>query len=78
VSVILDGELSSLADRADTQAKDIATPHLKRCCRIMPCFDEQPAKRQHRCAATHVHPERGATIRIDQLGVNCGLYRSVS
>jgi hypothetical protein len=71
VSVILDTELSSLTDRADSKAKDVATPHLKRHCRIMPRFDEATAKCQYRRRPVRRHPERAATIRINQLGADC-------
>jgi len=75
VSVIFDTELSSLTDRADSKAKNVAAPSLKRRCRIVSRLNQPPAKRQYRRWAARSHPERRATIRADQLGANSRVAR---
>jgi hypothetical protein len=60
-----DPKLGSLADRADLKAKDIAAPSLKRCCRIMPFFDQPPTNRRHRRCCAHSNPERRACVGAD-------------
>jgi hypothetical protein len=62
-----------LANAANAEAHGRTAPHLKRRCWIMPCFDQAPAKRQHRRGARS-YSKRAATIRTDQLGANCCLY----
>ena len=75
-----DPKRGTLADRADTKAKDIAAPCLKLRCRIMSRLEQAPAKRQYRRRAAFGHLEREATIRMDQLGANyylCRMIRSI-